>query len=404
MVPSTLTSAPPRSGPRLRRAAARCAALAVSFGCLAAPALPAGAPGRSAVSAAASRTAPAPAMPQSRALVNRRVVLEKTAAGYRWKLTNGPLPRMRDHQVLIHVRAVSLNRDDVEILTSDPGHDLSGRQVSTDAAGDVVAVGQRVTQVRPGMRVTNTFFRRFLDGAPSAEKVADIYGFTIDGVLADYISIDDTAVVPIPPGLSYEEAATLPTAGLTAWKATIGQRVIRPGSIVLVQGTGGVSTFALQFAAAAGARVIQTSSSDEKLKRSESIAPHESINYRAVPDWSARVLALTHGHGADLVVDIGGKSTIAQSVRSLAYGGTLALVGVVTGYDGTIPEGSLMMRAARAQGIFVGSRADYLRMDAFITAHHLHPVIEQVVPFERFQEALRDLGSDRFVGKIVLRM
>jgi NADPH:quinone reductase-like Zn-dependent oxidoreductase len=386
----------------MRLLALRCAATALSLATLAAPALPAGAPSRS---AAVVRSAPAPATPVTRALVNRRVVLEKTANGYRWKLTSGPLPRLRDHQVLIHVRAVSLNRGDIEVLGEvDSRQDISGRQVASDAAGDVVAVGPRVTVVRPGMHVTNTFFRRFLDGAPSAEKLGDVYGFSIDGVLADYIAVDDTAVVPMPAGLSYEEAATLPTAGVTAWKATIGQRAIRPGNIVLVQGTGGVSTFALQFAAAAGARVIQTSSSDEKLKRCQAIAPHESINYRTVPDWSARVLALTHGHGADLVVDIGGKATIEQSVRSLAYGGTLSLVGGVTGYDAMIPEGALLMKAARGQGVYVGSRADYLRMNAFIVAHHLHPVIDGVFPVERFEEALRDLKSDRFVGKIVLRM
>lgn len=379
-------------------AAVRGAALALSVAALAAAALPAGALGRS----GASRSAGASS---SAALVNRRVVLERTSDGYRWKLTNGPLPRLRDHQVLIHVRAVSLNRGDIELLAApDPRHDLSGLQVASDAAGDVVAIGSRVSQVRPGMRVTNTFFRRFLDGTPSAEKLKGVYGASIDGVLADYIAIDDTAVVPMPPGLTYEEAATLPTAAVTAWKATVGQRVIRPGSIVLVQGTGGVSTFALQFAAAAGARVLETSSSDAKLARSEAIAPHESINYRKVPDWSSRVLAITHGHGADLVVDIGGKSTIAQSVRSLAYGGTLSIVGGVTGYDGSIPAGALLMKAARAQGIYVGSRADYLRMDAFIAAHHLHPVVDRVVPLERFGEALRELKSDRFVGKIVLRM
>jgi len=385
-----------------------CTVLALSLTSLAAAVVPATARGRlvaASSSASASKSAQAPAPAATQALVNRRVVLEKTASGYRWKLTSGPLPRLRDHQVLIHVRAVSLNRGDIEILASaDPRHDISGLQVASDAAGDVVAVGSRVAQVRPGMRVTNTFFRRYLDGTPSPEKVAGVYGASIDGVLADYIAIDDTAVVPMPAELSYEEAATLPTAGVTAWRATVGQRVIRPGSIVLVQGTGGVSTFALQFAAAAGARIIQTSGSDEKLKRSETIAPHESINYRKVPDWGARVLAITHGHGADLVVDIGGKSTLGESIRSVAYGGTLSIVGGVTGYDGLIPAGALIEKAARAQGIFVGSRADYLRMVAFMVDHHLHPIVERVVPFERFDEALDDLKSDRFVGKIVLRM
>ena len=370
------------------------------------PALPASALPSSA-HAAAVPTDSAPTAVRSaavRAQIIRRVVLEKTGTGYRWKLTQGERPRVHDHQVLIHVRAVALNRGDLDMLAPNPRRDASGLQVATDAAGDVVAVGPGVTQVRPGMRVTNTFFRRWAAGPPSAQKLADVFGFSIDGVLADYIAIDDTAVVPIPDGLSYEEAATLPTAGVTAWKATLGQSTIRPGSLVLIQGTGGVATFALQFAAAAGARIIQTSSSDEKLKRSQSIARHESINYRTVPDWAARVLALTDGRGADLVVDVGGKSTLGQSMRCLAFGGTLSLVGGLTGYDGTLPEGALLTKVARAQGIYVGSRADYMSMDAFITAHHLHPVIDRVFPFAQFEAALRELQSDRFIGKIVLRM
>ena len=222
-------------------------------------------------------------------------------------------------------------------------------------------------------------------------------------MLGDYIVLDDTGVMPAPAGLTYEEAATLPTAGLAAWSATVGQNAHR-GQMVVIEGTGGVSTFALQFAAAAGAHVLLTSSSDDKLKRAQQIAPNDGINYREVPEWSKRVFELTHGHGADLIIDVGGKSTLTESVRSLAYLGTLCVVGGLTGFDGEIPASRLLGRVARVQGIFVGSRADFARMNDFITAHHLHPVIDRTFALEDYEEALKYMADAQFVGKIVLRL
>ncbi len=222
-------------------------------------------------------------------------------------------------------------------------------------------------------------------------------------MLGDYIVLDDAGVIPAPKGLSYEEAATLPTAGLAAWSATIGQHTHR-GQIAVIEGTGGVSIFALQFAAAAGAHVLLTSSSDDKLKRTQAIAPNDSINYREVPEWSKRVLELTQGHGADLIVDVGGKSTLPQAVPSLAYLGTLCVVGGLTGFDGDIPASRLLVRLARAQGIFVGSRADFARMNAFITEHHLHPVIDRTFTLDEYEDALKYMAAGNFVGKIVLRL
>ena len=182
----------------------------------------------------------------------------------------------------------------------------------------------------------------------------------------------------------------------------MGRREPHKGDVVLIQGTGGVSVFALQFAAAAGARIILTSSSDDKLKRAAAIAPHEGINYKSVPEWGKRVFQLTNGHGADVVVDVGGKSSLEQSVRSLALGGTLSIVGGLTGYDGQLSAGALLGKVANVQGIFVGSRADFLRMNAFISAHHLHPVIDKTFPFEQFDAALKHMSDGDFVGKIVL--
>jgi NADPH:quinone reductase-like Zn-dependent oxidoreductase len=333
----------------------------------------------------------------------RKVVLEKTDSGrYRWKLINAAVPKVDSHQVLVRMRAVALNRGDLEMLAPDQRRDHSGRVVASDGAGDVIAVGKSVEGIRPGQRVTSLYFRNWTDGTPSPEILAGAHGFNIDGVLGDYIVLEDTAVAPAPEGLSYEEAATLPTAGLTAWMATVGQRELKRGDVVLVQGTGGVSMFALQFAAASGARVIVTSSSDEKLKKARKLGADEGINYRETPEWAERVLELTDNHGADMVVDVGGKETLSLSVASLAYGGTVSIVGGLTGYGADLPSLGLLMKTARAQGVFVGSRADFLRMSEFITRHRVHPAIDSKFPLEQYEAALQLMQSGNFVGKIVL--
>lgn len=331
----------------------------------------------------------------------RSLTLKETADGYRWALTRVSMPAIGEHQVLVHVRAIALNHDDLPPRHRISHVNLTGVRIGSDAAGDIVAIGKAVTAFHVGERVTNTYFRNWTDGTPSR---AQIHHAKVSGVAADYIALDDTAVIAIPDGYSYEEAATLPTAGVTAWVATAGRNQLGPGKVVLIEGTGGVSTFALQFAAARGARIILTSSSDEKLQRTLEIAPHESINYRSVPIWSQRVLELTGGRGADLVVDVGGKSTLPQAVRSLAPGGTLSIVGGLTGYDGEIPASVLLDNVAKAQGIFVGSRADFRKMIAFIRTHRLHPVIDRVLPFEEYEQAMSLMESDLFVGKIVLRL
>ncbi len=334
----------------------------------------------------------------------REVVLEKAPGGYRWTLTVAEVPKVGPRQVLIRVHAVALNHDDLDLLAPDPQHDHSGHIIGSDAAGEVIAVGADVTSVHRGERVTNTYFANWTDGPFSSKNLAGMYGSSLNGVFSDYLVLPDTAVVPIPEGLSYEEAATLPTAGLTAWSAVTKGRQLHRGDVVLVQGTGGVSTFALQFAAAMGARVIVTSSSESKLHRALALGASDGLDYRIAPQWADRVRELTHSHGADLVIDVGGKATLGQSVQCLADAGTLAIVGGLTGYDGAISAMGLLMKGARAQAIFVGSRADFRRMDDFIAAHHLHPVVDRAFPLEQYQDAVKYLQSGRFVGKIVLRM
>jgi NADPH:quinone reductase-like Zn-dependent oxidoreductase len=332
----------------------------------------------------------------------RKVVLEKAAAGYRWKIVQAPVPVMGESEVLVRVHAVSLNRGDLMRLTGDSEGDRTGQVPVTDAAGEVVAVGSRVKGVHKGERVTNTYFKNWVDGPFSHERLEHVPGWTAEGVLADYIVLGSADAIPIPDGMTFEEAATLPTAGLTAWNAVSGHHELHAGDVVLVQGTGGVSTFALQFAVAGGARVIVTSSSDDKLARARALGARDGINYKAQPEWAKSVLQLTQGHGADLVVDVGGKATLAQSVDSLADGGTLSVVGGLTGYDGDISAWGLLKKAATAQTIFVGSRADYLLMLAFMRAHRLHPLIEKVFPLAAYEDALRLMAEGQFTGKIVL--
>jgi len=331
----------------------------------------------------------------------RSLTLKETADGYGWALTRVSMPALGEHQVLVHVRAISLNHDDLPPRRRIPNVNLTGVRIGSDAAGDIVAIGKAVTGFHVGERVTNTYFRNWTEGTPAR---AQIHRAKVPGVAADYIALDDTAVTVMPASYSYEEAATLPTAGVTAWVATAGRNELGPGKVVLIEGTGGVSTFAMQFAAATGARIILMSSSDEKLQRTLKIAPHESINYRSVPMWSQRVLEQTGGRGADLVVDVGGKSTLPDAARSLAPGGTLSIVGGLTGYDGEIPAGSLLGNVAKAQGVFVGSRADFRKMIAFIRTHGMHPVIDQVLPLEEYERAMGLMETDRVVGKIVLRL
>jgi NADPH:quinone reductase-like Zn-dependent oxidoreductase len=333
----------------------------------------------------------------------RKIVLQKEGDHYRWHLVEVPIAPLGDNQVLLHVRAVSLNRGDVDMLGKSD-RDLTGFVPGTDAAGDIVQVGKRVTRARKGMRVTSTYFRNWIDGPVSAEIEATGHGQSIDGVLGEYIVLDETAVMPMLPWMSYEDAVTLPTAGLTAWNALVSERKVRPGDIVLVQGTGGVSMFTVQFAKLFGARVVVTSSSDEKLaKVRAAYGVDDGINYKKHPDWPKQVLQVTGGHGADFIVNIAGKETLAQSTECLAYGGALSIVGGITGYHGEIPAWDLLAKTAQARGIYVGSQADYRRMLDFISKHRMRPVIDRVFPFEQYAAALQHLESGDFIGKVVIR-
>jgi len=338
--------------------------------------------------------------------MTRQIVLARADSGYRWELVSAPVPPIGEHDVLVKVHAVSLNHPDLDLLApaaSSRNRDPVGLVAGSDAAGEVIATGADVKGSRKGQRVTNTFFQDWTDGPFSQTSLASVYGWTINGVFSEYVVLADTSVVPIPAELSDEEAATLPTSAVTAWSALTKGRALKRGDVVLVQGTGGVSTFAPQFAAEMGAHVIVTSSSDEKLVRARELGARDVINYRSMPQWADRARRITHSRGVDLVVDVGGKATLGQSVEALADSGLVSIVGGLTGYDGQIPAYGLLMRSAGAQAVFVGSRADFIRMNGFIHAHRIRPVVDRVFPLEQYQEALDYFRAGNFVGKIVIR-
>jgi NADPH:quinone reductase-like Zn-dependent oxidoreductase len=348
----------------------------------------------------------------------RAIVLTRDAAGqYSWRLGKAPVPAVGDHEVLLRIHAVSIQRADLETLhimndsastdMFNMGHDdHSGRIVGADAAGEVLAVGGLVKSVRRGDRVVTLYFPDFVDGPLTKEK-QEQGRYYLNGVFADYVVIEETGLAPVPPGLTYEEASTLPLAGVTAWVGTlgaIGGPLVRPGDTVIVQGTGGLSTFALQFVTAAGANAIVTSHSDEKLEEARKLGAKGGINYKQTPNWAERVRELTNGRGADVVIDMGGKGTAAQSVECLKYYGTLILLGAVSGFDETIPAVPVLNKIIRVQGVYTGSRADYMRMSEFMTVHHIKPVIARTYPLEKYPEAVKELQTGNYSGKLVMTL
>ena len=311
-------------------------------------------------------------------------------------------PRPGPGQVLVRMRAASLNYRDLLIVggrygAGKPPADLVPL---SDGAGEVAQVGEGVTRMAVGDRVAGIFFARWLDGEITSGDHAHALGGAVPGVLSEYRLFEQDALVHVPPHLSLEEAATLPCAGLTAWNALFTHRPVIPGDTVLVLGTGGVSIFALQFARAAGARVIATSSSDEKLERVRAMGAAEVINYRAVSDWGKQVMRLTDGRGVDHVVEVGGAGTLPSSIAATRSGGCVHLIGVLTG--GQIDPMPLLYRSVTLRGVFVGSRAMFLSMNRAIVANALHPVIDRVFPFEEAPAAYRALQAAGHLGKIVI--
>ncbi|WP_432769342.1 MAG: NAD(P)-dependent alcohol dehydrogenase [Sphingopyxis sp.] len=304
-------------------------------------------------------------------------------------------------EIRVRLSASSLNFHDYAVVVGMiPAAD--GRIPMSDGAGTVEAVGEGVTQFKPGDTVVSIFFPEWIDGAPPATAFRGVPGDGIDGYAREVVVTPQHWFTRVPQGYSVAEAATLTCAGLTAWRALFVDGVTQPGSTVLVQGSGGVSVFALQFAKAAGAKVIATSSSDAKLERLKALGADELINYKTSPAWGARALEITGGVGVDTVVEIGGAGTLDQSMVATRVGGHVALIGVLAGFAGPVQTGLLMAKNLRVQGLTVGSRAQQLAMIAGIEANGIRPVISDHFPLERLADAFRHQVANGHFGKIVV--
>ncbi len=326
--------------------------------------------------------------------------------GYRLELAEVPRPTAGPNEVLVRVRATSLNRRDLLMLGGRYGRGgvVPGGIPLSDGAGEVIEVGPGVTRFRVGDRVAGIFFERWLDGRRTAEGLQSARGGGPGGMLSEVIVSSEQSLVRIPDYLSFEEAATLPCAAVTAWVGLFKHGNVQAGDYVLLEGTGGVSSFGLLLAAAAGAKPIITSSSDEKLAEARELGAFGTVNYRTNPDWQREVRALTGDHGVDHVLEVGGEDTLPKALEALALDGHIALIGGLSGFGADIPAGALMGLGARATGIYVGSREDFESMNAFLAEHQIRPVIDRVFELEQAPEAFEYMATGSFLGKIVIRL
>jgi NADPH:quinone reductase-like Zn-dependent oxidoreductase len=312
-------------------------------------------------------------------------------------------PEAKAGQVLLKMKAVSLNYRDVLTVQGKYNPRMRLPQIPvSDGVGEVVAVGEGVTRVKVGDRVANTFFEKWVAGELSEQGSKSALGAGRDGVLAEYVALDEDGVLEVPEHLTDEEAATLPCAALTSWAALIAKGNLKAGDSILAMGTGGVSIFALQFAKLSGARVVITSSSDEKLARARELGADDLINYKTTPDWEKEVLQVTSGRGVDHVVEVGGAGTFAKSIRAVRRGGIISLIGVLAG-GGETNLMPILMNGLRVQGIFVGSREMFEAMNAAISLNKLKPVVDKVFAFDETPQAYAMMEAGAHFGKICIR-
>lgn len=310
------------------------------------------------------------------------------------------------NEVAVRVHAVSLNRRDLMMVAGRYGR--GGTEANSvplsDGAGEVIAVGSAVTRFKVGDRVAGIFFEGWIDGAPTAASLATARGGNGGGMLSQIVVTNAEGLVSIPNHLTYEEAATLPCAGVTAWVGLFKRGQLEKGDFVLLEGTGGVSVFGLQLAAAAGAKPIITSSSDAKLQRARELGAFGTVNYRTNPEWQNEVRKLTGGAGVDQVLEVGGQDTLPRALQALAYGGHVAIIGGLSGFASDVPVGTLMGLNATASGIYVGSRADFEALNAFLTDHKIKPIVDKVFELEDAPAAFAAMDSGDFFGKVVIRL
>ncbi|MGA7242890.1 MAG: NAD(P)-dependent alcohol dehydrogenase [Terracidiphilus sp.] len=317
------------------------------------------------------------------------------------ELVERPTPLPGPSEVLVKIHAVSVNYRDLMMVKGAYNPKLRLPRIPcSDGAGKVSAIGEGVITWKPGDRVCASFFQNWLDGPPTPAKVKGALGGDIDGTLAEYMLLKETGLVHIPDHLSFEEAATLPCAAVTAWRA-LNSADLQPNSTVLIQGTGGVSIFALQFARLKGLRVLGISSSDAKLQRACSLGLDKGLDYGETSEWDRWVMEQTSGEGVDLVVEVGGVGTLPRSLRAVKMGGMIAQIGVLTGPAEPIPIPTILHKQVRIQGIYVGSRHHFEEMNNAIAAAKLRPVFESR-PWSEAREAFRTMESASHFGKLVL--
>lgn len=312
-------------------------------------------------------------------------------------------PQPGPGDVMVRIRACSLNmRDDFAVRGKTPLAD--GRVPLSDGAGEVIAVGSGVEALKPGDRVVSTFYPWWLDGEMTPATRRDVPGDSFDGVASEYVCMPAQAFTRAPRGYTHVEAATLTCTGVTAWRGLVVCGKVKPGDTVLVLGTGSVSLFALQFAKAAGARVIATSSDEEKLERLKNLGADAVINYKAVPEWGRKARELTDGRGVDHVIEVGGPATLAQSITACRTGGHIALIGVLTGFAAEVSIPALFSNQIRISGISIGSRADQEDMIRAIDVNDLKPVIDRRFPLRDIAAAFTHYAAQKHFGKVCLEV
>ena len=316
-----------------------------------------------------------------------------------------PTPQPGPHEVVVRMRAAALNYRDLMFARGNYlNRGWEPLVPLGDGAGEVVATGAAVTRFRPGDRVIHSYFPGWIDGEPDPAKTAGSFGTHFHGTLAEAFVVPEQALVAMPAHLDFAEAATLSCAGTTAWNALFAASGLQPGASVLLLGTGGVSILALQIAKAAGLRTVLTSSSDDKLARARALGADATINYRTTPDWQHEVLRLTGGRGVDLTLEVGGEGTFARSLAATRLGGTVALIGGVSGFgETTIAPLALIGGAKRIAGILVGSRAMLEALARFVEVNRIRPVVDRVFAFDAAAEAYAHLEAGRHFGKVVVQ-
>jgi NADPH:quinone reductase-like Zn-dependent oxidoreductase len=317
-------------------------------------------------------------------------------------LIESPMPRPQAREVLIKLRAASLNPRDLFVLKAANFFRNFPLIPLSDGVGEVLATGDEVTRVKTGNRVAGIFMQKWLDGKITREATRSALGGMISGVLAEYIVLHEDGVVLVPDLLTDVEAASLPCSGVTAWNALVDTGQVAPGETVVVLGTGNVSLFAIQFASALKARVIVTSSSDEKLKLAQDLGAAETINYNRFPDWHQRVVELTDGVGCDHLLEIGGATTINQSINAVRIGGQIIAIGAASGLPAQVPGLPLVLNSLSIRGIYVGSRAMFEAMNQFIACHKIHPMVNRVFRFEEAPEAYLYMSGGGHFGKVCI--